>query len=176
MESAWGAAAIWRVALLAYLGMHGVTSPPARATPVCLAANASGVSAVDATGAPPASTSAPADAASRILAAANPVIDPEVQPLLARACFPCHSDERADPWYAKLAPSSWSTRGARDVLNFSAWASYDDARRGRAAGAIAALTAAGTMPPADYTFFNHQARLSDDEKRTIVRWASEPQP
>lgn len=123
-------------------------------------------------GAPPAHVGAQA----RITADAAASLAPEVRPLLVRACYPCHSDERADPWYAKLAPSSWSTRGARDALNFSLWSTYDDDRRMRAAGTIAAITQAGTMPPADYTFFNHAARLNDVERESLIRWASEAQP
>jgi len=101
-----------------------------------------------------------------------PAIDATVRPLLVRACFPCHSDERADPWYAKLGPSSWSTGGARAVLNFSEWDRYDAERRAHAAGLIAAVTQDGSMPPADYAFFNRAARLSDVERTTVVRWAS----
>jgi hypothetical protein len=29
-----------------------------------------------------------------------------------------------------------------------------------------------TMPPADYTFFNHAARLDDGERADVIRWAS----
>jgi len=146
MASAAGTAAFVRLALLVYVGTQG--APPSPPSPVVP---------------PRVSTEAPAPLA------------PEMRPLLARACYPCHSDERADPWYAKLAPSSWSTRGARDALNFSLWATYDDDRRARAAGAIAAVTQAGTMPPADYTFFNHDARLNDAEREALIRWASAAQ-
>jgi hypothetical protein len=111
---------------------------------------------------------AAADAASH----PAPAIDAAVRPLLVRSCFPCHSDERADPWYAKLGPSSWSTYGARAALNFSQWDRYDGERRARVAGLIAAVTQDGSMPPADYTFFNHAARLGDAERAAVIRWAS----
>ena len=105
-------------------------------------------------------------------AAGAAALDGEARGLLDRACFPCHSDDRRDPWYAKLAPSSWSTTGARRALNFSEWPRYDDERRARAVGAVATVVDAGTMPPADYTFFNHGAKLTTDEKQLLVRWAA----
>jgi hypothetical protein len=107
--------------------------------------------------------------------AAETALDADVAPILDRACYPCHSDERRDPWYAKLAPSSWSTRGARAALNFSVWPRYGAERRTHAAAA-AAVAEAGTMPPADYTFFNHAAKLTDEDKHALVRWAAQPNP
>jgi hypothetical protein len=110
------------------------------------------------------------------LAAGLPALEGDVRPLLDRACSPCHSDDRRDPWYAKLAPSSWSTTGARRALNFSDWARYDEERRSRAIGAVGAVVDAGTMPPADYTFFNHGAKLTIDEKQLLIRWAAAAHP
>src|SRR5690242_170452 len=49
----------------------------------------------------------------------------EVQAILKKACFDCHSNETAWPWYARLAPGSWLM--ARDVkkgrahMNMSEW-------------------------------------------------------
>jgi len=63
-------------------------------------------------------------------------------------------------------------RSARAALNFSEWDRYDGKRRAHAAGPIAAVTQDGTMPPADYTFFNRAARLSDAERTIVARWAS----
>jgi len=66
----------------------------------------------------------------------------------------------------------WSTAGARAVLNFSEWDRYDGERCTRAAGLIAAVTRADTMPQTDCTFFNPTARLRDGERAAVVRWAS----
>ena len=204
MESGWGTAAFWRVVLLAYYAnAHGTAPAPAHvAMPTHVATNAPVAAVTSPAGmartAPPTTTIAiatmtapatmatgatmasdatiPADATAALPATmTTPSLGPEVRPLLVRACYPCHSDERADPWYAKLAPSSWSTHGAREALNFSAWERYDDPRRARAAAIVAAVTDAGTMPPSDYTFFNHAARLNDAERQAVVRWASQPQ-
>jgi hypothetical protein len=99
-------------------------------------------------------------------------LDPTVAPVLARSCNPCHSADRRDPWFAKLAPSSWSTTGARETLDFSLWSTYDAERRATEAAMIADAVRRGTMPPADYTFFNHAARLDADEQRLVDTWAA----
>ena len=99
------------------------------------------------------------------------VADPEVRRILAGSCYPCHANERSDPWYARLAPSSWSSRG-RAALNFDEWKSYDSARRDAAIAAIAAVVQDGAMPLKDYTFFNGAAKLNEAQRRRLVEWAS----
>src|SRR4051794_26410783 len=58
---------------------------------------------------------------------------PEVEAILRRACFDCHSNETKWPLYARMAPSSWLM--ARDVnkgrsrMNFSEWGDADEKER-----------------------------------------------
>src|ERR1700687_3570690 len=53
---------------------------------------------------------------------------PEIEALLALACYDCHTNRTKWPWYSRAAPVSWLI--ARDValgrkeLNFSEWRSY----------------------------------------------------
>lgn len=98
--------------------------------------------------------------------------DAHVHGLLVTSCAPCHSAVRSDPWFAKLAPSSWSTRGARAAFDLSDWDAADAVRRATLARAVATVVEAGTMPPADYTFFNRAARVADAQKQTVVAWAA----
>jgi hypothetical protein len=104
-------------------------------------------------------------------AAVPMVADPPVGRLLVDACYPCHASGATRPWTGHIAPSSW-TSSARTVLDFSDWATYDAARRAAALNAIAASVAGGHMPPADYTFFDHAARLTEAQRHTLVRWAT----
>ena len=103
-------------------------------------------------------------------------LDPTIEPMFVRACYPCHSEARHDPWFAKIAPSSWSLDGARATLNFSDWARYDVDTRASATLMIADSVARGHMPPADYTFFNHQARLDAHDREVIAAWAAAAAP
>ena len=57
---------------------------------------------------------------------AEPAWDsPETRALAAAACFDCHSNETAWPWYTSVAPFSWLTQNdvdrGRETLNFSEW-------------------------------------------------------
>jgi hypothetical protein len=88
------------------------------------------------------------------------VADPEVRQILVDSCYPCHANERSDPWYAHLAPSSWSGRG-RAALNFDDWQSYDPAKRNAEFAAIVVVIQDGYMPLKDYTFFNGAAKLNE---------------
>jgi len=115
-------------------------------------------------------TAAPASSAANasVVTAAD---DAHIQRMLVASCYPCHANERNDPWYAHLAPSSWSSRG-RALLNFDEWRAYDPAKRSAEMAAIAAVVRDGSMPLTDYTFFNPAARLNVPERQEIVRWAS----
>ncbi len=50
-------------------------------------------------------------------------VEPELKRLLRRACYDCHSNETAWPWYSHVAPASWLTQydvsEGRETLNFS---------------------------------------------------------
>ena len=39
---------------------------------------------------------------------------------------------------------------------------------------IEASVSGGSMPPGDYTALDHSARLTDDEKQALLKWASQP--
>ena len=87
--------------------------------------------------------------------------------LAVRACFDCHSNETAYPWYSTVAPVSWLlqrhiTEGRRK-LNFSTWGS------GRQeAEHFARLIESGEMPGWDYVLMHPEASLSNAEKQGLI--------
>jgi hypothetical protein len=91
---------------------------------------------------------------------------PSTRALAARACFDCHSNETAWPWYASVAPASWLVQ--RDVsegrreLNFSEW---DRTRGAKKAQDAVELVREGEMPP----WFYPWARLTREERAQLVR-------
>jgi hypothetical protein len=60
------------------------------------------------------------------------------------------------------------------VLNFSDWQTYDAQKKSEALKTIEASVSGGSMPPGDYTALDHSARLTDDEKMLLLKWASQP--
>lgn len=88
----------------------------------------------------------------------------EARSLAVAACYDCHSNETVWPWYSNVAPMSWLVQRdvdqGRDELNFSTWPDGDDD--------LAESVVEGEMPPRQYLFNHAEARLSDDEKATLV--------
>lgn len=87
--------------------------------------------------------------------------------LAVRACFDCHSNQTAWPWYSHVAPTSWLVQrhvdDGRRVLNFSDWSrTYEEA------GESAETVLEGEMPPRSYTLLHPNARLSTAEKRALA--------
>lgn len=106
-----------------------------------------------------------------------PAAPAEVQVLLRRACFDCHSNETVWPWYSQIAPASLLI--ARDVqkgrkeVNFSIWEKYDEKRKARKLKEIARQVEKGDMPLFYYVLLHPDAKLSPGERDLIVKWAKQ---
>lgn len=100
--------------------------------------------------------------------------DSQVNTILQKACYECHSTGGSAPWYAAVSPTYLAANSARGVLNFSDWQTYDAQKKSDALKSIEASVNSGSMPPGDYTGLDHSARLTDDEKQALVKWASQP--
>jgi hypothetical protein len=101
---------------------------------------------------------------------AEPAWDsPRTRELAVRACFDCHSNQTRWPWYAKVAPLSWTVQldveAGRSVINFSEWGG------GRYALARYAgrRTSNGMMPPYKYLLAHPEAELTPEERRELAR-------
>jgi hypothetical protein len=120
------------------------------------------------------------------LARTNPPVEParafharvempaEVRAIVARACRDCHSHETRWPWYSRVAPVSWllthHVNHGRQHLNFSHW-DGDAEKTGHALEEICEEVRGGAMPLRSYLLLHHQARLSEDDVRTLCAWS-----
>ena len=100
--------------------------------------------------------------------------DPRVNAILEQSCYQCHSTGGSAPWYASVSPTYLAANSARRVLNFSDWQTYDAQKKADALKNIAQTVSGGSMPPGDYTALDHSARLADDQKQALLKWASQP--
>jgi len=100
----------------------------------------------------------------------------EVQAILERSCFDCHSSHTKFPWYSSVAPVSWFTKlhvkKAREKLNFSTWASYEDDKKLKYLEKLPKAIKS-KMPMASYLTMHPEAKLSDTDKKAISDWATE---
>jgi hypothetical protein len=102
---------------------------------------------------------------------------PEVRAILKRACYDCHSNETAWPWYGHVAPVSWllerDVREGRKEVNFSRLGQDPPKRRQRKWMEIPEQVEKSQMPPWFYAAVHPEARLSEADRAALVRWARE---
>lgn len=93
---------------------------------------------------------------------------PTTRTLAKRACFDCHSNETAWPWYTNVAPVSWMIQRhvdeGRQKLNFSDWGNS----RERELDEIAEVILEGEMPLPNYLPMHPEARLTPAEKQALI--------
>ncbi|MDI1335187.1 MAG: heme-binding domain-containing protein [Lacunisphaera sp.] len=95
--------------------------------------------------------------------------------VLARACYDCHSNRTAYPWYAEVQPVAWwigrhVSEGKRH-LDFTQFAAYSDKRVAEKLKEIREEVTAGEMPLASYTWLHPQAKLTPEEVKLVADWA-----
>ncbi len=103
-------------------------------------------------------------------------VPPEIQSVLKRSCYDCHSNATVWPWYSHVAPVSWYV--ARDVnvarghVNLQDWAAQINEQEGKEhLGLICKLVREGKMPPADYRFIHKSAEISPEETMAVCAWS-----
>ncbi len=116
----------------------------------------------------------PADVPSK---AEDSIEAPEnVQAILKRSCFDCHSNHTTFPWYSSIAPVSWFTKyhvkEGREHMNFSTWASYEDEKKLKFLQKIPKAIKS-KMPLPSYLLIHKEAKLSDADKEAITKWATD---
>jgi len=101
---------------------------------------------------------------------------PEVKTVLKESCYDCHSHEVRWPWYSRVAPASWlvahDVEEAREHLNFSAWGTYDAKKRAKMIEEVWEEVEDGEMPLGKYLLLHSDARLTDQDRAILKRWAT----
>jgi hypothetical protein len=104
----------------------------------------------------------------------------EVETLLRRSCWDCHSNETVWPWYSKVAPASWlvahDVTEGRDEMNFTAWNRLSSKKAAKAATKCLKEVEKGEMPPWFYTPLHSAARIAPADIEVLRRWAAAPPP
>ena len=99
----------------------------------------------------------------------------EIDGLLQRACYDCHSNETRWPWYAYVAPASWlvawDVSHARSHLNFSTWGDYPPTKQRKKLEALVEMIEQDEMPLWYYRPFHPDAHLSQEERDRLIAWA-----
>lgn len=100
----------------------------------------------------------------------------DVQSVLKKSCYDCHSFETKWPSYADVAPFSWlivsHVDDGRKALNFSKWSEIDSDIKVKRLERIIQTTSNGMMPLPSYLSFHKEAKLSSDDKKVLRDWAN----
>lgn len=98
----------------------------------------------------------------------------EISEILHKACYDCHSNQTAYPWYSHVAPVSWliarDTRKGREELNFSEWDTLSKRSKIKILNEMAEEVEEKNMPLKIYTVVHRDAVLSDAEIASISNW------
>lgn len=99
----------------------------------------------------------------------------EVETILKPACYDCHSNLTEYPWYANIQPvASWlanHVEEGKSELNFSSFTKRRIAGQNHKFEEIIEMVKEGEMPLSSYTWTHTDARLSDQQKQTLIAWA-----
>lgn len=98
-----------------------------------------------------------------------------INQLMSAACYDCHSNLTRYPWYAEVQPVRlWldlHVNEGNQHLNFSTFAKRRAAVRYHKLEEIVEMVDEKEMPLSSYTWTHADARLSDAQRKSIVKWA-----
>lgn len=104
-------------------------------------------------------------------------IPANIDAILRRSCYDCHSAQTRWPWYSKVAPVSWMitrhVREGRSNLDFDRWSTDPDIEptpQQRLRG-ICRDVQKKIMPPGAYALVQPKARLSQQDVQAIGDWS-----
>lgn len=103
-------------------------------------------------------------------------VPPDVQAVLKRSCYDCHSNSTVWPWYSNIAPVSWyvirDVNVARGHVNLQDWSAQINEQEGKEhLGLVCKLVREGKMPPADYRTMHKGTDVTPEETASICAWA-----
>ena len=107
---------------------------------------------------------------------AHVAVPPEVQAVLKRSCYDCHSSATVWPPYSHVAPISWyvvhDVNEGRSHVNFQDWEAQVNEQEGKEhLGLTCKLIREGKMPPADYRFMHKGTDVSPEETAAVCAWS-----
>jgi hypothetical protein len=103
-------------------------------------------------------------------------VPPQVQAVLKRSCYDCHSNATVWPWYSHVAPVSWyvahDVNEARSHVNLQNWEAQINEQEGKEhLGLFCKLIREGKMPPADYRVMHKGTDVSPEETTAVCAWS-----
>lgn len=99
---------------------------------------------------------------------------PEIQKILKKACYDCHSNEVNYPWYSSIAPISWFIKEhvnqGKEYVNFSEYGKYNRYQKEHINSSLYRVIENKTMPLNSYLWMHKEANLSEENFILLLNW------
>lgn len=99
----------------------------------------------------------------------------EIESILVKACYDCHSNKTDYPWYTNVQPVGWWMQHHVDEgkaeLNFSEYKNYPFKKQKHMLHESAEMIEENSMPIDSYLWTHSQAKLTQEEKELFIRWS-----
>lgn len=97
--------------------------------------------------------------------------------LIHTSCYDCHSNNTKYPWYAEIQPVAWwladHVNEGKSELNFSEFANYAPKKADHKMEEFVEMIKEGEMPLKSYTLIHADARLTDEQRADLAKWAED---
>ncbi len=101
----------------------------------------------------------------------------DVRDVLTETCFDCHSDHTRYPWYDKITPVNYwladHVNEGKEHFNISKWDDYSTKKKDHKFEELIEMVEDKEMPLESYTYTHSEARLTDDQIKSVVDWAKQ---
>lgn len=98
----------------------------------------------------------------------------EIQKILKKACYDCHSNEVKYPWYSSIAPISWFIKEhvnqGKEYVNFSEYGKYNRYQKENIKSSLYRVIENKTMPLNSYLWMHKEANLSEKDYILLLNW------
>ncbi len=98
----------------------------------------------------------------------------DVQAVLSRSCYDCHSHNTLFPWYSNVSPFSWfladHIEEGRNEINFSVWNTYSEEKKIWKLEEICEQVESKAMPLPSYLWIHRDAVLEEQERKLLCQW------
>lgn len=99
-----------------------------------------------------------------------------VESILKRACYDCHSNNTNYPWYTNIQPIGWwmqdHVKEGKAELNFSEFAAYAPKKADHKLEEVVEMVEEKEMPLESYTLIHKDAVLTPEETQILIDWAN----
>lgn len=101
-------------------------------------------------------------------------VNAEMMGFLKDACYDCHSNQPKYPWYASVAPISWSIADhiehGRGELNFSEWGTYSKRKADHKLEEMFEEVEEKHMPLSSYLSMHPEAEITPEKLQMLKAW------